>query len=110
MSRAIGGEAEDRALREQTTAMIVRSERHVLQRISANATDAVMRGEAFVEQRPVRVEKLAQAPVALQHIAEKTHGLGDHAFLQIFVVFGVKHLVRREHSNAAQLQPLAWKA
>ena len=63
MPRAIGGEAENGRLREQSAAMIFRPQRDALEAIFRDVGNLIVLGEPRVEHRPVRIEELAQAEI-----------------------------------------------
>ena len=87
--------------------MIVRLQCDALHGFAVDVADVVVRGESLVEHRPVGVEKLVQAEIALPEFAEKRRRFADHAFLQIRVVVGIDFLAVLEPADTAQLQPLA---
>ena len=65
--------------------------------------------EQRVHHAPIRVEELTQRKAAGEHFIEKRFRLADHAAFQRFVVIGVEHLVRLEHADFSQSQPLRCK-
>ena len=52
------------------------------------------------------MDEAVDGQVLAKHLAEELHRLGAHAVLQPRVVGGIDLLVRREHADAVQLQPL----
>ena len=106
MPHAVGSERQHRGVGEQPAAPVFRPEGDALEISAFYRRETVVEGEAGIEHRPVRVQKLAEGEVAREDLREVALGFEHHAFLQPFVVGGVKLNVRREGSDLVQLQPL----
>ena len=52
------------------------------------------------------MDKSVDGQVLAKHLAEELHRLGAHTVLQPRVIDGIDLLVRREHADSVQLQPL----
>ncbi len=110
--RAVGRERKDRRLRERVRRVCCRpaaTTRWKPSRGSPASGKAVKLREPRVHHAPVRVQEFAQREAALQHFAEERLRLADHARLERLVVVGIELLVRLEHADLPQPQPLGGK-
>ena len=109
MAGAVRGQPEHRAHRQQTAAMILGLERDALEAVGLRLRQPVEIAEPGVGHGPVGIDEAVDGQVLREHLAEILDGLGTHARLKPGVVRRVQLLVRREHADAVQLQPLPWE-
>ena len=106
MPRAIGGERQDGGVREQSAAMIFRTQLHFLKVRRFQRGHPVVQSQSRIEHRPVRGEELAERQVLLEDRIEVERRLQHHAFFEPLVVVGIKIRIGGELADAVQLQPL----
>ena len=107
MAGAVGGQAEDRAHRQQAAAMIAGLERDALEAGRLRLGQAVELAEAGVGHGPIGVDEGVDGQVLGEQFTEELHRLGLQAGLQPVLVGRIEFLVGWEHADAVQLQPLA---
>ena len=104
--RAVGGDFQNRALREEAAARAIGRQCDTSNVRPADAGDAVMPREFFVQHREVGADEVRGIEVFFQQLAEIGARLGDHRVLQILAELGVEFLVGVVRADGAQLQPL----
>ena len=65
-----------------------------------------MLGEPFIEKRVIRVQKLHDAAIFLEHVLDKTLGFLAHGLAQRFVKVGKQFRIGRNAFEGAEAQPL----
>ena len=89
--------------------MILGLEGNALEAAGLHLRKFIKIGEPGIGHGPVGIDKAVDGHVLRKHLTEVLDGLGTHARLKPRVVVRVEPLVRREHAEAVQLQPLPRK-
>ena len=78
--------------------MLPRIELDQAKLVAAHAFDAVMLGEPLIEKRVIRVEKIHDAAIFLDHVLDKSLGFLAHGLAQRFVKVGKQFRIGRRLS------------
>ena len=82
---AVGGDLEHAGLRHDPAARAVGRQRHPPHGHAVDPGHAVMRGEALIEEREVRVNQIAHRQIAAQQLGEEELRLGERGLGQRIV-------------------------
>ena len=102
---AVGGDFQDRALRDEAAAPGVGGEADLADPAALDAGDAVVLGEAFVEHGEVAVQDVPHAEVVPEQFLEEVLRLGDHGLLQVLLELGVELGVGLGEVDVAEVEP-----
>ena len=104
---AIGGHFENAGLGEEAAADGVVGDFHDFGIfVSLDSGDAVVTGEAFVEDGEIGVDEVGDGKVVFEEVAEEAFGFPDHRLLEHGVEFGEEFFGRRGEFDLAKAEPL----
>jgi len=107
MAGAVRGQREDGPHCQQTTAMVLGAECHALKAGYFWSRQAVEIAEAWIGHRPVGGDERGERQVIREDFVKVVHHFFAHTRLQPNVVLWVEFTIRRKHSQAMELKPLA---
>ena len=105
-ARGVGRNGQNASLAQQAAALPVGAERDAAKAIAVDMGDAVMLGEALVEEGVVRLEQIEHAPVLAKHALDEKLRFLPEGLAQIVVEVREQAQVRRDRFQIAQMQPL----
>ena len=105
--RAVGGDLQHARLRQHAAPRRFGRQLDAAELLPRDARDAVVLGQALVEDRPVGVHEIGQRQIFLQHFAEEAVRLLQHRVAEHLVELGILPHVGLGEVDVAQVEPLA---
>lgn len=104
---AVGEASEHAGVGDETAAGGAFGELDAAEVVAVDAFDAVVAGEALVEEGEAGVEEVEGAEVVVEDFGEEVFGFGDEGAFEVVVVFGEEFFVGGEAADETGLEPLA---
>ena len=105
-ARAVGRDAVNRRLRDQSAAMRLWRRRHFADGVALHAGDSVEARDPFIDGHEVALDQTARVQTRAQNLREKPLRLADDRDFQMPVVFRVERFRRRVRAHLAKPEPL----
>ena len=103
----VGGHGQDAPLAEQAAPHAVVAELDATELAAVDVRDAVVLGQALVQERVVRLQQVEHAAILAQDVLEQEFRLLAEGLPQVVVEVGEQAQVRGDRLQVAQVQPLA---
>ncbi len=103
----VGGHGQDTPLAEQAAPHAVVAELDASEVAAVDVRDAVVLGQALVQERVVRLQQVEHAAILAQDALEQEFRLLSEGLPQVVVEVGEQAQVRSDRIQVAQVQPLA---
>src|SRR5207245_1864112 len=105
----IGCCCQQRALREQSTTLIVVRQRYAPETAAVNSGNLIMPREPFVDKRIVRVQKIGHAPILADGAGDEQFSFALKSLQQTLVVIRITLRIDDGLLDTPQIQPLPRK-
>ena len=104
--RAIGGDLVNARLGQQAAAGTVLGDGHLAHVLAGDPLDAVVLGEATIEEGEVRIDQVADAQVLRDEFGQEELRLTGHRLAEPAVVLGIERLVGRRRVHLVEPERL----